>query len=861
MKTIDLSSAYLGITTPLGDIVAQIEQQGWTVGKIKWGKDSYIARATNPHGETIEKTGVTDATAAANVLLAILRLHQLRTSAQKFAGMWGTTWVNHLQEIAEAYAKAPVYDPKAVPAWVELANDSTNRARVLQQQLKIEVVDDPEPYANAQEMANDIHTKRHFFVSRANAKHPVWSVDQNVAFRIVHDILGHAVSGGDFGWYGENLACAAHFPLLSPVAQKALFTECIAQTGYAIYYRGFGPQKVAYLDEFIEPIQQKENDPAHTGIHPSQSVAPVGMPKIEPQRPEEGVQMDPGYLSPHKVDAITNAAPVGIFSKIAITLRDPNHGWQSNAVSPPGLNAQTDMGLQHPETGEWVDPLDAQASQENARLVDRQWFRRKKEDGSPDYTTMKQAIVNAFRVVLLSPRKDLRWNAVHYQDIAHIPSDETNPKVYWNALEKARQQWNVRHFGEAHRYLHREFKHLMPLFVGVLQNQFPNYKVDQLWEKADEIIFDWEMEEENKIEEDERDKEDSKKASATDVYKKIQRALTKRIEGYIQPGGAGGATDFNLFGEPVVHIPKIKLPTKPPSLETGTDEGKYGAFMGTHLQAIANISDHIDDILEAALEDVREHDGAGHNFRAKVLGMNIPGVGPKVCSFAWLLLNPMTSQLGTIDTHMLDVLGGNEKDFNNRDYFKYERMLQAGRDAAGYSNVPLGQFQWSMWDYKRTGPGSHQDHSSMAPLDPVPHEDINWASKVDPIGPGAADAKRNWSTNAPWWWKQTEEARQQAADDFDAEHGGKPQGKIPWTVLAHLKGSTAALLPQGLKPWVHFQNQTFWGEPDQTYAQVIRDKLLRPAHSIWEADPQVGRYDTDTGEGIAPPNFQKVPTA
>jgi hypothetical protein len=57
----------------------------------------------------------------------------------------------------------------------------------------------------------------------------------------------------------------------------------------------------------------------------------------------------------------------------------------------------------------------------------------------------------------------------------------------------------------------------------------------------------------------------------------------------------------------------------------------------------------------------------------------------------------MTSQLATIDTHMMDVLGHNyEKEMNNRDYFKFERELAAGRDAAGYGHVPLGAFQWGM---------------------------------------------------------------------------------------------------------------------------------------------------------------------
>ena len=98
-------------------------------------------------------------------------------------GMWRTDWTDQLQPIAEAYAKAPVYDPKAAAAYKELADDSMRRADVLRNQLHIEEVNDPEPYPHAQAMTDDIHKRQHFQVSRANSEHPLWTPEQNVAFR------------------------------------------------------------------------------------------------------------------------------------------------------------------------------------------------------------------------------------------------------------------------------------------------------------------------------------------------------------------------------------------------------------------------------------------------------------------------------------------------------------------------------------------------------------------------------------------------------------------------------------------------------------------------------------------------------
>jgi len=281
-------------------------------------------------------------------------------------------------------------------------------------------------------------------------------------------------------------------------------------------------------------------------------------------------------------------------------------------------------------------------------------------------------------------------------------------------------------------------------------------------------------------------------------------------------------------------VPEVKKP----------DMAKYGAFMGTHLQSIAKISQHVDQILEAALYDVHQKDGSGHHFRAAVLQLGISGVGPKVCSFAWLLLQPMTSQLATIDTHMMDVLGHNfEKDMNNRDYFKFERELAAGRDAAGYGGpdgMPLGMFQWGMWDHKRTGPGSHQDHSAMKVLDPVPHNSIGWEEKAQNFK-GA-----DWSQNrAPEWWQQTAPAREAVAQHYEQNIAPNvPQNQYPWNngsmpeVLA--KTSASTLVPWFLHPTTGARIN---GSPGLTLMQHARSVLGGEPEDIWGQlpDESVGK--------------------
>jgi 2'-5' RNA ligase len=774
----------------------------------------------------------------------------MRTAAQWKLGMWKTMFTDQLKDIAEAYAKAPVYDPKAAAAFKELADDSVRRAEVLKQQLHIEVVDDPEPYANAKEMADDIHQKRHFLVSRANCEHPLWSADQNIAFRIVHDVMGHAVSGGDFGWQGENLACAAHFPLLSPNAQQALFTECIGQTAYSAYYRSFGPQKVALFPEFTDPSQAAENDPNHRGVHPSQMAAPTAMPSVDPS---ESVGQPYGTIAPHQEALGLTPLMNPTFSKrYASLFLDPNSAW-SSGVSPLNLpehgvgNAYLDHG----------DPLQSDAVMDNAAKVDTGWHSLQKGDGSFDRERAKLAIVNAFRVVLLSPRKDLRWNAIHYQDISHIPASTDDPKVYWDALESRRRQWNQAQGIDPNAHM-IFFKFLKP-FQSIIYQLNPELGYDGAREKAERTLFNWWSEEQQRIEREDAEKPADKQRSADEIERRANEALAKRLQTFIKDKtnpktdvaeqavpqiGLFSSTSFDNLDQAIhesidygqgyvndkekkvqivmgdadpdelfdevralaaekfpgykidvgsedcefrVHVngdwSKVapgwkKFAAGQYNLLTGEEGLKYGAFMGTHLKAISKISQHADGLLDAALEDVKNYDGTGHHFRAAVLNLNISGVGPKVCSFAWLLLQPMTSQLATIDTHMMDVLGHHyDKEMNNRDYFKFERELAAGRDASGYGHVPLGAFQWGMWDFKRTGEGSHQDHSAMRVLDPIHHQHVDWNAKAQNL------KGESWLDQAPDWWRNTQAAREAVGSQWDDTVAKSvPQNVIPYSV-------------------------------------------------------------------------------
>lgn len=921
----DVTATFRGVTTPVHELNRLIEEQGWEPGKVSHGKGGYSASASFA-GEKIEKTGPDQATAVSNVLKAILRKHHMRSAVQEHLGMGPPQYLDRLDEIAQEYANASAYDPKAAPFWKELADDSLRRADVLADQVAIEYTNDPFPYKTAQELREDVQDKQKLLVTTANSDHPLWTLDQVLAFRAVHDVMGYAVAGADFGWHGENLAFEAHSKLLSHTAQQALFTETIGQVAATTFFGSLPQVKVVALEAFGE----QRPKPAR---HPSQTVAPsrhVHASNPHDRQPgdqclfeyrcfesHESEDADLWYRSHQPVTVVGTSVPGAAGANTieergnvgepryyrvrfadgseydawedelkdspaefdrpdppgqrtaATALADPNAGW-SSGIQPDPQNAYLWHG----------DPLEAQNVMENAQKVDTGWSGFKREDGTPDLDRMKQAIVNAFRVTLLSPRKDLRWNAVHYQDISGVPSGVTDPKVYWDTLEKKRRDWNQAqgYDPDAHMIY---YKFLKP-FESILLQREPQLGYEGAHEKAQSIMYEWWAQEQQRVEQEDKDKPPEKQRPADEVERRANEALARRLQTYVKdqydpkldershaeqpslfakvaitgvPVGmrcikCGSDELYDDEGDIRCHVCgtiqknsrwRAEAAGEQYNMLTGEGAGKYGSWMGSHLKAIAKISQHVDEIAQAALQDVQEHDGTGHHFRAAVLQLGVPGVGPKVCSFTWLLLQPMTSQLATIDTHMMDVLGHDyAKEMNNRDYFKFERELQAGRDSAGYGHVPLGAFQWGMWDYKRTGPGSHQDHSAMRALDPVPHQQVDWASK-------ALNLKgEDWAKQAPEWWQQTQPYREQVSNDWDQNVAPTtPRNGLPFQTYDPDTTRLGRAAPSGPTPWYSSPEGSVWtGLPGQSYARLISQVHGMPAHEYWQMENPgaMGKY-------------------
>jgi hypothetical protein len=554
---------------------------------------------------------------------------------------------------------------------------------------------------------------------------------------------------------------------LSPTAQQALFTECIAQTAYGAYYRSFGPQKVVVFPQFFGDAQYAENAVDHRQHPIEQSYAPLAMPAVEESYPV-GIDKDQN-VAPHEAEEsgwpssfydYENGMPMWTTGKRKFfseeKFLDPNHGW-SSGVEPAERNA-----FLH-----YDNPLDwgkKGGPQDMASSLQRDWY-------SQGESIAKQAIANAFRVAVLSPMKNLRWNAIQYQDLDAVPYDVTDPSVYHNTLNERRINWNTSKFGPEGAELHIPYAKEQKDFVALQVYKHPDMDPKEVEKLAKQEIQNILHNFEQTLSDRESSKDPEKQRTADQIsaeaaakVKSFLKNMTKPKNKNFDEREVDQLEMFAAYSEglpsdvemPEEHeIPstvKPKIPqvgegqndlwgNKPRPAETG-DQELYGGWLISQMKNVASISRHIDSIYDAAMEDVASG-GKGHTFRSHVLRLNLPGVGPKVASFAWLLLMPETSELATIDTHMIQMLGGKQSDLSNRDYFMYERILRAMTDRMGYGAMPLGQAQWSLWDSKRTGEGSHQDHGSLAVNNPTPHDQVAW-SKKDPTD------TRDWSKDVDY---------------------------------------------------------------------------------------------------------------
>lgn len=157
-----------------------------------------------------------------------------------------------IDEVALAYAQAPTIVQSDVSAWRSLADESMALADKLKGSIEVSYTPHAQPYPTAYAMLAHLAQGR-IIISTANCDHPVWTLEQNTAFRLVHDVVGHGATGSGFDWDGECRAYDKHWGILeSHRSRAALFTEAVGQVAYALTRGHFTTQKVSLLPQWMQ---------------------------------------------------------------------------------------------------------------------------------------------------------------------------------------------------------------------------------------------------------------------------------------------------------------------------------------------------------------------------------------------------------------------------------------------------------------------------------------------------------------------------------------------------------------------------------------------------------------------------------
>ena len=176
--------------------------------------------------------------------------------------------------VAASYKLAPASDPAALPAFQELARKLSRQNDFLRHAYNF-IPSPGDHYASLKQLRRSIDTQRQAGKKRADmyvyaeppgpegdasqTGHPVYTNDQNVMIRGVHDAIAHLGGNHPFSARGEYGAYNRHLKTLCNnqdarsgkcLAAAALFTEIVGQTSFYYVYNAFASQKAVFLNDF-----------------------------------------------------------------------------------------------------------------------------------------------------------------------------------------------------------------------------------------------------------------------------------------------------------------------------------------------------------------------------------------------------------------------------------------------------------------------------------------------------------------------------------------------------------------------------------------------------------------------------------
>lgn len=168
----------------------------------------------------------------------------------------------HGVAIARLYEDMPVNDKSTSVqrAYIQFVREVAQQFSFAVEVLGIRYEPTPDnPYKDSAEMCEDVRVNKRLRVYASETNHPFLTHYEQLMFRFIHDLFGHAAEGYEFGPRGEHNAWIHHSMMFGELAQKALTTETRGQNSWVnfgpfshlpVRERPFATQKVGLLPEW-----------------------------------------------------------------------------------------------------------------------------------------------------------------------------------------------------------------------------------------------------------------------------------------------------------------------------------------------------------------------------------------------------------------------------------------------------------------------------------------------------------------------------------------------------------------------------------------------------------------------------------
>ena len=173
---------------------------------------------------------------------AIGRAHQLAVEGSpEYKSSVFDAYAKQMPDVLEQ-AGAKNYDDLMEKAYRQLAKETDEQFKQLPYNFSYHRAGEGDYLGGSKEMMADVHGNKHLYVFQGGDPHDFLNrvdkatgLNENEKFRAVHDLLGHAIYGNQFGPKGEEVAWAIHQQMYSPLARLAMTAETRGQNSLVNY--------------------------------------------------------------------------------------------------------------------------------------------------------------------------------------------------------------------------------------------------------------------------------------------------------------------------------------------------------------------------------------------------------------------------------------------------------------------------------------------------------------------------------------------------------------------------------------------------------------------------------------------------